>query len=64
MGRVELKMSINTLLTGINLMMLSILFSVVLPQRIRPSKVPMIANAVLLLVITIIFSLLINSYKS
>lgn len=64
MGRIELKKSINTLLTGINLMMLSIFFSMVLPQKIRPSKVPLTANVILLIVITIIFSLLINSYKS
>lgn len=67
MGTIELKkiwFSINTVLTSINLMMLSILFSMVLPQKIRPSKVPLIANAILLIVIILIFSFLINSYKS
>jgi len=67
MGTIEFKriwFSINTLLTSINLMMLSILFSIVLPQKIRPSQVPLIANVILLIVIILIFSFLINSYRN
>jgi hypothetical protein len=62
MGTIELRkmwVTINDLLTSINLVVVSIL-GVLIPKRHRPSTFPLIANIVLLAVIVLIFALLIG----
>ncbi len=63
MGTIEFKkiwVSLNTLLTSVNLLMLSIFLSVVIPEKLRSSKVPLIANAMLLMFITVILTVYIK----
>lgn len=52
--------TINDLFTSINLAVLSIFFGVLIPKRLRPSNVPVIANIMLLAVVILIFELLIG----